>query len=61
MTNAELVILSLIAERPRHGYEIEVVIEDRGEWLVTFICADDRLLAVAQSEGLPTDNPNHHA
>lgn len=34
MTNAELVILSLIAEKPRHGYEIEVVIEDRGmrEW-----------------------------
>jgi DNA-binding PadR family transcriptional regulator len=34
MTNAELVVLSLIAEQPRHGYEIEIVIEDRGmrEW-----------------------------
>ena len=34
MTNAELAILSLIAERPRHGYEIEQVIEERGmrEW-----------------------------
>ena len=34
MTNAELVVLSLIAEKPRHGYEIEVVIEARGmrEW-----------------------------
>jgi len=33
-TNAELAILSLIAERPRHGYEIEQVIEQRGmrEW-----------------------------
>jgi DNA-binding PadR family transcriptional regulator len=30
MTNAELVILSLIAEQPRHGYEIETVIEERG-------------------------------
>jgi DNA-binding PadR family transcriptional regulator len=30
MTNAELAILSLIAERPRHGYEIEEVIEARG-------------------------------
>lgn len=30
MTNAELAILSLIAEQPRHGYEIEQVIEERG-------------------------------
>ena len=30
MTNAELAILSLIAEKPRHGYEIEQVIEERG-------------------------------
>lgn len=27
---------------------------------LTFISADDRLLAIAQAEGLPTDNPNHH-
>jgi DNA-binding PadR family transcriptional regulator len=34
MTNAELAILSLIVETPRHGYEIEQVIEERGmrEW-----------------------------
>ena len=34
MTNAELAILSLIAQQPRHGYEIEQVIEERGmrEW-----------------------------
>ena len=30
MTNAELAILSLVAEQPRHGYEIENVIEQRG-------------------------------
>ena len=30
MTNAELAILSLIAEAPRHGYDIEQVIEARG-------------------------------
>jgi len=29
MTNAELAVLSLIAEQPRHGYEIEQVIEER--------------------------------
>jgi len=34
MTNAELAIITLIAEQPRHGYEIEQVIEARGmrEW-----------------------------
>jgi DNA-binding PadR family transcriptional regulator len=30
LTNAELALLSLIAERPRHGYEVEQVIEERG-------------------------------
>ena len=30
LTNAELAILSLISEKPRHGYEIEGVIEERG-------------------------------
>ena len=34
MTNAELTILTLIAEQPRHGYQLEQVIEERGmrEW-----------------------------
>lgn len=34
LSNAELAILSLIAEQPRHGYELEQVIEERGmrEW-----------------------------
>lgn len=30
LTNAELAILSLIAECPRHGYELEQIIEERG-------------------------------
>jgi len=30
MTNAELAVISLIAEKPRHGYDIEQVIESRG-------------------------------
>lgn len=30
LSNAELAILSLIAERPRHGYELEQIIEERG-------------------------------
>ncbi len=33
-TNSELAILGLIVENPRHGYEVEQVIEERGmrEW-----------------------------
>jgi len=31
-----------------------------GEQPLTFVCADDRLIAVAQTEGLLTDNPSHH-
>jgi predicted nucleic acid-binding protein len=31
-----------------------------GEAPLAFICADDHLLAVAQVEGLRTDNPNRH-
>lgn len=27
---------------------------------LTFICADDRLITVAQAEGLLTENPNYH-
>jgi len=27
---------------------------------LTFLAADDNLLAIAQTEGLLTDNPNHH-
>ncbi len=35
MTDAELTILSLVAEAPRYGYEIQKLVEDRGlrEWL----------------------------
>ena len=34
LTNAELAILTLVCEAPRHGYQIEQVIEERGlrEW-----------------------------
>ncbi len=31
-----------------------------GEPPLTFVCADDRLIAVAQAEGLLTENPNDH-
>jgi len=33
---------------------------DARHTMLTFVSADDRLLAIAQAEGLPTDNPNRH-
>ena len=34
LTDAELLVLGLVAEMPRHGYQLEQVIEERGmrEW-----------------------------
>ena len=33
---------------------------DGGQTPLTFVCADERLVAIAQAEGLPTENPNRH-
>jgi DNA-binding PadR family transcriptional regulator len=37
LTDSELLVLSLVAEMPRHGYELEQIIEKRGmrEWTQT--------------------------
>jgi DNA-binding PadR family transcriptional regulator len=54
MTNAELAILSLVAERPRHGYEIEQTIEARGmrEWTEVGFSSIYYLLKKLQAAGL---------
>lgn len=54
MTNAELAILSLIAEQPRHGYEIEQVIEARGmrEWTEIGFSSIYYLLKKLEGQGL---------
>ena len=54
MTNAELAILSLVAERPRHGYEIEQVIEERGmrEWTAVGFSSIYYLLKKLERDGL---------
>jgi DNA-binding PadR family transcriptional regulator len=54
MTNAELAILSLVAERPRHGYEIEQVIEERGmrEWTEVGFSSIYYLLKKLERQGL---------
>ena len=53
-TNAELVILSLVAEKSRHGYEIEQVIEERGmrEWTEVGFSSIYYLLKKLEKEGL---------
>lgn len=54
MTNAELAILTLIAEKPRHGYEIEQVIEARGmrNWTEVGFSSIYYLLKKLQKKGL---------
>jgi predicted nucleic acid-binding protein len=34
---------------------------DAGKSPLTFVCADDRLISIAQTEGLLVENPNHHS
>jgi DNA-binding PadR family transcriptional regulator len=54
MTNAELAILSLVVEQPRHGYEIEQVIEERGmrNWTEVGFSSIYYLLKKLEAEGL---------
>ena len=53
MTNAELAILSLLVEQPRHGYEIEQVIEERGmrDWTEVGFSSIYYLLKKLEREG----------
>ena len=54
MTNAELAILSLVAERPRHGYDIERAIVQRGmrEWTDVGFSSIYYLLGKLEKAGL---------
>ncbi|MBN2503344.1 MAG: PadR family transcriptional regulator [Anaerolineales bacterium] len=54
MTNAELAILGLVLEKPRHGYKIEQVIEARGmrEWTEIGFSSIYYLLNKLEKEGL---------
>ena len=54
MTNAELAILSLVAEEPRHGYQIDQVIRERGmrEWAEVAFSSIYFVLRKLEREGL---------
>jgi len=56
MTNAEFVTLSLIVEQPRHGYDIEQIIEERGmrEWTEIGFSSIYYLLKKMEKAGLIT-------
>ena len=59
MTNAELAILSLIVEQPRHGYQIEQVIEERGmrDWTDIGFSSIYYILRKLEKEGLIESRP----
>jgi DNA-binding PadR family transcriptional regulator len=54
MTNAELTVLSLIAEEPCHGYRIERTVEERGmrEWTEVGFSSIYYLLNKLEKDGL---------
>ena len=56
MTNAELAVLSLIVERPRHAYEIESVVAERGmrDWTDLGFSSIYYLLRKMEKAGLVT-------
>ena len=53
MTSAELAILSVVVEQPRHGYEVEQVIEARGmrDWTEIGFSSIYYLLKKAEAKG----------
>ncbi len=54
LTNAELTILGLVAEAPRHGYELEQIIEQRGvrDWTEIGFSSIYYLLKKLERKGL---------
>jgi DNA-binding PadR family transcriptional regulator len=56
MTNAELAVLSLLVEQPRHGYELEQVIAERGmrDWTDIGFSSIYYVLRRLQDAGLVT-------
>jgi DNA-binding PadR family transcriptional regulator len=63
MTSAEFAILSLIVELPRHGYEIEQIIEERGmrDWTEVGFSSIYYLLNKLEKKKLITSRTEHSA
>jgi DNA-binding PadR family transcriptional regulator len=54
VTNAELAVLSLVVERPRHGYDVELTIAERGmrDWTDVGFSSIYYLLGKLEKAGL---------
>ena len=59
----------LVIQHPMRAYDavqlasalrVQSDLVETGVLQLTFLTADERLIAIAQAEGLLTDNPNHH-
>lgn len=64
LTDAELALLGLLAEQPRHGYELEAVIAERGvrEWTALGFSSIYYLLNKLESRNLvSSERPDSHA
>jgi len=63
MTPSELVLLGLVAERPRHGYELEEVIAARGmrEWTEIGFSSIYYVLGKLRERGLVSEAPEPSA
>lgn len=61
-TDAELIVLGLIAESPRYGYELEQIIEERGirEWVSLGFSSIYYLLDKLESQGLASSTVKDH-
>lgn len=60
MTSTELAVMSVLAERPRHGYEIERVIEERGmrDWTDIGFSSIYYVLSKLEKRGLLRSRPD---
>ena len=59
----------LVIQHPMRAYDavqlasalrVQSDLVETGVTALTFLTADERLIAIAEAEGLLTDNPNHH-
>ena len=55
--SAELLMLSLVEARPRHGYEISKLIEQRSGGAVTFLCRLSVPIALSPGEARVDPGP----
>jgi len=63
LTDAELTVLGLVAERPRHGYELDEVVSERGmrDWIALGFSSIYYVLGKLRDRGLVAEVEGEHA